>query len=104
MSTTGKSIRDGVLPTGIGSFVGGIVLHYTGDAYLAGLAAVVTGAVVAAAYRVIRARWPWLAALDPGAQQLANRSQIVTPNPELGTTTASSATTPPQIGGTSAGA
>ena len=108
--TTTKNVRDGVLPTGIGTLVYGVVLHYTGDQYLAGVAAVLTGIVIAAAYRILRARLPWLAELDPGAEQLGAAPQVTTPI----STTASSAqsavastegtqVTPPTIGGTSAG-
>lgn len=66
MGATGKSIRDGGIAGGIAVLVSTVLVEQfdvpSGVAIALGPMA---GAVAARAYRMLRARWPWLLNLDP---------------------------------------
>lgn len=66
-----KPVRDGGLFAGLGTLVTGLLLTHGLDAYYAVPAGAAVAGLAAWAYRALRARWPWLAALDPagGAQR-----------------------------------
>lgn len=72
MGANMKSARDAVIPGGVALFVAGILEHAGLDPYYASAVGVVAAWAVARAYRIVRRRWPWLAAADPGAEQLMN--------------------------------
>ena len=70
MNSTLKSARDGGIAGGVAVAVTGLLIRYGFDAALASLIGPVAGFLAMRAYRALRARYPWLAAFDPGADQL----------------------------------
>lgn len=67
MNATGKSARDGAIPGGVAAVLATVLQQHGVSAYEAVLIAGAAAFVVARAYRLLRARWPLLAAFDPAS-------------------------------------
>lgn len=65
MNPTAKSIRDAGLTGTVSVVVSALLVRYAGlDVAMAGVVGVAAGGFAARLYRALRARWPWLRALD----------------------------------------
>jgi len=64
-----KSFRDGGITGGTTAVVMMLLLNHGADAETAAVAGMIAGGIAARLYRYGRARWPWLEALDPPAEE-----------------------------------
>jgi hypothetical protein len=71
--STLKAIRDGGVTGGVTALVTLLLIKNGADAESAAVAGVICGGIAARAYRYVRVRCPWLAEIDPPADE--NRDQ-----------------------------
>lgn len=64
-----KSFRDGGVTGGTTAAVMLLLLNSGADAETAAVAGMIAGGIAARLYRYARVRWPWLAEIDPPAEQ-----------------------------------
>lgn len=71
--STLKAIRDGGVTGGVTALVTLLLIKNGADTESAAVAGVICGGIAARAYRYVRVRCPWLAEIDPPAEE--NRNQ-----------------------------
>lgn len=64
-----KAIRDGGITGGVTAAVTVWLMHQGAEAETAAFAGVLCGGLAARLYRAARARWTWLAEIDPPAPE-----------------------------------
>lgn len=64
-----KSFRDGGITGGTTAVVMMLLMNHGADPQTAAVAGMIAGGIAARLYRYCRARWPWLEALDPPAEE-----------------------------------
>lgn len=67
--STLKAIRDGGVTGGVTALVTLMLLKNGADAETAAIAGVICGGIAARMYRYARVRLPWLAEIDPPAEE-----------------------------------
>lgn len=68
-----KALRDGGITGGVTAAVMVLLIKQGADTETAAVAGAICGGIAARIYRYARARWPWLAELDPPASQNADQ-------------------------------
>jgi len=64
-----KAVRDGGVTGGVTAAVMLLLINQGVDSEAAAVAGAICGGLAARVYRYARARWPWLAEIDPPAEQ-----------------------------------